>query len=223
MAEPYPNGKAPKSAMIHRGGNHWLPPGTNAAWDAFVADGKQTYGVTFVITPRGGPDDITNGENGYRFLDTQKTARAKACARGHCGQAAYPGTSPHGDGRAIDVYNWGAIPWARFVALCKKHGFVTLTVPGERWHIYYTGDVWAAAAGGGGGNPFNPQEEDMPITILERKNNSQAAKSLYNPTTGKAIRQISKDENSSFRAAGSSGAVIYVSVSDAEYKERGGF
>lgn len=69
--------------------------------------------------------------------------------------------------------------------------------------------------------PATIGEDEMPITILEIKGDSQAAKSLYDVKTGKAIRVISKDENSSFRAA-SAGAVVYVSVSKAEYKQRGG-
>lgn len=73
------------------------------------------------------------------------------------------------------------------------------------------------------GKPNNDEEEEMVIAILEIKGNSQAGKSLYNPTTGRAIRAISKDENTSFREAQSSGGVVYVSVSAAEYKTRGGF
>lgn len=69
--------------------------------------------------------------------------------------------------------------------------------------------------------PTHTGEDEMPITILEIKGDSQAAKSLYDVRTGRAIRVISKDENSSFRAA-RDGAVVYVSVSKAEYKQRGG-
>lgn len=64
------------------------------------------------------------------------------------------------------------------------------------------------------------EDDEMPITILERKN-PQLTKSLYDPKSGRAIRAISKDENTSFRKA-RSGAVVYVTVSDAEYKQRGG-
>ena len=66
----------------------------------------------------------------------------------------------------------------------------------------------------------NDEDDDMPITILERRN-SQLTKSLYDPKAGRAIRAISKDENTAFRKA-RSGAVVYVTVSDAEYKQRGG-
>lgn len=70
--------------------------------------------------------------------------------------------------------------------------------------------------------PFDPTQEDddMPIVILQR-NNSALTKSLYDTRSGKAVRAISKDENNAFRAA-ETGAVVYVTVSDAEYSERGG-
>lgn len=64
------------------------------------------------------------------------------------------------------------------------------------------------------------EEEDMPIAILQR-NNSNLKKSLYDVKTGRAIRGISKDENLAFRGA-RSGAVVYITVSDAEYNQRGG-
>lgn len=65
------------------------------------------------------------------------------------------------------------------------------------------------------------QEEEMPIAILERTN-SQLTKSLYDVRTGKAIRAISTNENTSFRKGQAAGAVVYITVSDKEYKERGG-
>lgn len=65
------------------------------------------------------------------------------------------------------------------------------------------------------------QEEEMPIAILERTN-SQLTKSLYDVRTGKAIRAISTNENTSFRKAQAAGAAVYITVSDKEYKERGG-
>lgn len=68
------------------------------------------------------------------------------------------------------------------------------------------------------------EDDDMPIAILEKKGDSQSTKSLYNVTTGKAIRAISRDENISFRASQADGGpIVYVSVSPAEYKQRGGF
>lgn len=72
-----------------------------------------------------------------------------------------------------------------------------------------------------GGSTAPTLEEEMPIAILERTN-SQLAKSLYDVRTGKAIRLISVAENTSFRAGQASGAVVYITVSDKEYKERGG-
>lgn len=63
------------------------------------------------------------------------------------------------------------------------------------------------------------EDDDMPITILEKKD-SNAAKSLYDVKAGRAIRAISKDENSAFRANPEN--VVYITVSDAEYAQRGG-
>lgn len=69
-------------------------------------------------------------------------------------------------------------------------------------------------------DPTTKDEDDMPITIIQRKD-PQRVKSLYDMRTGKAIRSISKDENSGLRAA-PAGAVVYITLNDAEYKQRGG-
>lgn len=66
------------------------------------------------------------------------------------------------------------------------------------------------------------EDDEMTTFIMERANNSQAAKSLYDVKSGRAIRAISKDENKAFRAAGNP-AVVYIPVSDTEYRQRGGF
>lgn len=98
----------------------------------------------------------------------------------------------------------------------------------EPWHwelpnVRSYGIVRAIPSTAGSSTPNTPaarQEDDMPITILQRKN-SDLSKSIYDVRTGKALRAISRDENTAFRTA-PAGTVVYITVSDSEYTKRGG-
>jgi hypothetical protein len=123
----YPNGRIPKSALVHLGGQHWLTPGTKARWDALVADVLENEGVRL---------RITSGPNAYRDYDAQVEAKKR-----HGSNAAWPGTSSHGgvfngrDSMAIDVGNWGEIGKTKFYAYARKHGFEPNYFDWEPWHI----------------------------------------------------------------------------------------
>ncbi|WP_396659507.1 M23 family metallopeptidase [Microbacterium sp.] len=78
-------------------------------------------------------------------------------------------------------------------------------------------------AGGDSDTFFTPteQEEDEMLYILQREDSAKA-KSLYDVTKGRAIRKISREENSAFRSMESRDLAVFITVSDKEYVERGG-
>jgi hypothetical protein len=225
----FANGRIPESKLVSlgRGRNgdgawkHLAPPGTAARWNWMVATGRAKYGVTLRITP---------GWNLFRPFDVQVLYRERLGI-----MAAMPGFSSHGgifggrDCQAIDVQNWGDLApgnanlaWARFVALCRLAGFrVDFVKPRETWHVGDF-DPWKvpAAAAAFRVNPItvHDQEDDMPIIVVERAD-SKLAKGLFDPTTGKLRREISKSENNLYRAAqkANPGSVIYATVSDKDY------
>lgn len=132
-------------------------------------------------------------------------------------------------GRAIHPkYSWHVPPIARaldtdddvWIRQHPEYGWL-FVVADEKWHAQYYPNL-DKFLGQPTGNE-QKEEEEMSITILERKGNPQATKSLYDVKTGRAVRAISQDENTAFRAAQENGGAIYISVLDAEYKNRGGF
>ncbi|MEA1264149.1 hypothetical protein MicroSTF_13990 [Microbacterium sp. STF-2] len=136
----YGNGRIPLDRLVHLGGEHYLPPGTAARWKWLQRVAHEKYGVWLIITV---------GWNAYRPLDVQVTYK-----RLYGNMAAEPGKSSHGGtfgGRivfAVDVNNWAALGWDRFVALCRLAGFtVDFVSPREQWHIGDFNDGWAVPAG----------------------------------------------------------------------------
>lgn len=136
----FANGRIPLSQLVHLGGEHYLPPGTAARWKWLQRVAYEKYGVWL---------NITVGWNAYRPFDVQVTYK-----RQYGNMAATPGLSSHGGtfgGRvvfAIDVNNWAALGWDRFVAVCRLAGFtVDFVSPREQWHIGDFNDGWVAPAG----------------------------------------------------------------------------
>lgn len=225
----FANGRIPRSRLIPLGNgrdrdgvwHHLAPPGTAARWNWLVATARAKYGVTLRITP---------GWNLFRPLDVQVRYRQRLGI-----MAAQPGFSSHGgvfrgrDCMAIDVQNWGdlapgnsTVAWVRFVALCRMAGFsVDFVKPRETWHVGDF-DPWRvpAAAAKFRIKPTKvlEQEDDMPIIVVQRAN-SALAKGLFDSTTGKLRREISRSENNVYRAAQAinPASVIYATVSDKDY------
>lgn len=111
-------------------------------------------------------------------------------------------------GIAVDVADWRVF---------KKHAHLF----GFEWYgssdpVHFTFTGWTPPT-----PTITTGDNEMALFILERTN-SQVTKSVYDPIKGRAGRAISRDENTSFRKGQASGAVVYVTVSDAEYKRRGG-
>lgn len=224
----FANGRIPESRLVALGRGrdrdgvwkHLAPPGTAARWNFLSATARAKYGVALRVTP---------GWNLFRPFDVQVRYRDRLGI-----MAAVPGFSSHGgvfngrDCMAIDVQNWGdlapgnsAAAWARFVALCRVAGFrVDFVKPRETWHVGDF-DPWRVpAAAKFRIKPVKvlEQEDDMAIIVVQREN-SQLAKGLFDPTTGKLRREISRSENNLYRAAHAANpsAVIYATVSDKDY------
>lgn len=130
-----------------------------AAWIALRDDAQARFGVALTISSPGG---------GYRSLATQRDMRTNPAKYGaKVGKVAAVGSSVHGYGRCVDVWNWGAIGAYQFLLLARKHGFLTQTVAGETWHIEYPGGRADAPSGGGGGGGTTPKtnQEDEPMIV----------------------------------------------------------
>lgn len=96
---------------------------TARAWRALVADVRAETGITITITtPRGG----------YRDLAMQKAAAGT-------GNHQYkPGTSVHGHGTCVDIWNWAAVGTKRLDTVAARHGF-RRTIESEPWHYQHDG------------------------------------------------------------------------------------
>lgn len=154
----YKNGEVPREQLVllASGTNadgyweHLSPPGTARKIAALRKLGQDRHRRTLEVTP---------GWNIYRPLASQQQARAAACGRGRCQDAAVVGTSSHGlvwsgqitgfrlvDVAAIDFANG---PWVfgsvtAFYAACREVGLVPGVFSWETWHVIDL-DPWASA------------------------------------------------------------------------------
>lgn len=177
----YKNGQVPDGALVllasGRNGDgdweHLLPPATVRKHLALVRLGQERRGRTIAISA---------GWNGYRPLAAQHTARKNACARGRCGDAAWPGSSSHGgefdgaDAMAIDYGNWLWV-WGSqkaFYAACREVGLEPGVFSWEQWHVIDR-DPWAAVPAG---EEINMEGFLMALTEDEQNEILAAARGL---------------------------------------------
>jgi hypothetical protein len=140
-AAAHQNGFLPQSALAPaaQGGCVKLERDAARAWNALqVSVGK--------VLPANGCDSA------YRPYRRQVYWRNVWCGRGQCGNAAVPGFSNHGIGRAIDIPAWvrtivDRIGWR--YGWCKTGRWVrggrvwcVSDAPQESWHVRYTPGVW---------------------------------------------------------------------------------
>lgn len=172
----YANGRIPAGVLFtvasgYDANGYWefqFSAGTWAKWQAAKRYAETRFGRTLYIRP---------GWNVYRPYNIQDEARDRACARGNCLGAAWPGTSSHGgtwsssrhtggklvDALAIDVDPNG-LTWAQVWEACRAAGFlcgaITKDIAGieEPWHIIDL-DPWRAVPAGESSTPF--EEDDM--------------------------------------------------------------
>jgi hypothetical protein len=111
------NGRLPADELTKVQGEITLHNSIVYSWQQLVAACKADTGVTPIITvPYGG----------YRDLDAQQAMQ------GHYKPVAPVGTSVHGYGKSVDIYNWARIDdWLDRNA--NRYGFY-LTINKEPWH-----------------------------------------------------------------------------------------
>lgn len=97
-----------------------------AAWNA--PGGPASAGLR-----PGGPD------SSYRPYDRQVYWRSYWCGLGKCYNAAVPGTSNHGLGRAVDIPKAWEQAWMREHG--AKYGWAKTEAPDEPWHWTFIGGV----------------------------------------------------------------------------------
>lgn len=167
-----------------------LEPSTARAWSSMVAACLAETGHRLTIT------------EGYRSLATQWAYyRNPPRVNDRPVVVAYPGTSNHGWGRAIDLGGYTAA-WSWLQGNAGRFGFSWATgkASGEKWHWEYVGVV---TAGGGSTHLtiLTEQGEDEMQTILIEcldnlgKYGTKNSKyfSLYTPAT-KAVFKIADPE-----------------------------
>lgn len=123
------NGKIPLSYLdrAYRS-TLYLAPGCNSAWKDFATEVYNRTG----IWPK-----ISSPDGAYRSYARQVYWYQHYLTYGSP-VAAYPGTSNHGLGMAIDIYNYRSFSHTFLVEIGKKHGFIYDTAS-ERWHMKFTG------------------------------------------------------------------------------------
>lgn len=146
------NGRIPTSELVFVGNDvdgqpAYLHKGAAADWFAMKAACLKETGVTLTISGGGGA---------YRTYALQEYYYDQY--RNHGGaNAADPGTSNHGWGKAVDIYNWSrAYSW--LLANCHRWGFENNYAP-EGWHYQHLSDT---AIAGLEETPLdNEQEEEV--------------------------------------------------------------
>lgn len=133
----------------------YLHAGAAADWLAMKAACHAETGVTLLISGDGG---------GYRSFALQEYYYDQYI--NHDGaNAAYPGTSNHGWGKAVDIWNWARV-YSWLLANGHRWGFENNYAP-EGWHYQHLSDTAI--------NPIPPapepekEEDDMKPTFAHRK------------------------------------------------------
>lgn len=120
----YLNGRLPSAALGNIVGGR-LRRDAAKAWNAMNAESIRKYGVT--LRPTGGQSSYRSIAGQRYFWNLWKSGRGNL--------AAYPGTSNHGWGLAVDL----ATPQMRSIVdkIGAKYGFAKRwsDAPGEWWHI----------------------------------------------------------------------------------------
>lgn len=119
--------------------------GPAAAWNAFAV---RAHGAT------GSWPGTNGGDSAYRSYQRQVYWRNYWCGQGNCSNAAVPGTSNHGLGRATDTPSY---TWTLMRSYGGSYGWGPCSdAPWESWHRSWCGgysgsDPGPYGAGGGGG------------------------------------------------------------------------
>lgn len=134
------NGRLSQRELASIGGGYYLRHDAAAAFNAMCAEAQRRYGTRVLVI------------SAYRTLEKQRYLwELYQSGRGNL--AAYPGTSNHGWGLAVDL----ASPYMRQIvnAIGAKYGWSKSwsDAPSEWWHIKYRPGVWNGRTQSDGGLP----------------------------------------------------------------------
>lgn len=137
------NGQLPASDLAPIAGGQ-LAKRAAAGWNAMNEESRRRYGVELRPT---GPN------SSYRTLAAQQYFWS-LYQSGQGNLAAYPGTSNHGWGRAVDL----ATPQMRTIVneIGARYGWRKIEAPSEWWHVNDVGGYGGADPGPDGGPPPKP-------------------------------------------------------------------
>jgi hypothetical protein len=179
------NGQIATSSMRAIVPGKYMQPDAAVAFLAMNAAMQKDIGKKLTLSPE---------QDAYRSLAKQKALYA-AHQKNPSGtpSAAWPGTSNHGFGLAVDVTgmtNSTIAAWMRENA--KKYHYRINRIKSEPWHIEYIGPITDLA---GDGSPIKG-EDDMIATQYHHVNGKDQAVYLVTPLSVQTIQQagISRDD-----------------------------
>lgn len=117
------NGRIALTQLVQIDATHYAAPGCARAWVGFSRELGLTVGNA--------------ADAAYRSLEWQQYRYSLYKTKGGP-VAAYPGTSNHGLGMAIDIGNYYKHPQKTLQAVGLKYGF-RFDTPTEAWHCVFTG------------------------------------------------------------------------------------
>lgn len=137
------NGQLPGSALSPIAGGQ-LANDAAAAWNAMNEESRRRYGVE--LRPTGSASSYRTYSQQQYFWNLYQAGRGNL--------AAYPGTSNHGWGKAVDL----ATPQMRSIIdeIGGKYGWKKVEAPSEWWHVNYVGGYNGRNPGPDGGPPPKP-------------------------------------------------------------------
>src|SRR5690606_31200673 len=151
------NGELDTRTLVRVDGWALLAPATAASWVA-ACDEMVALGYSRPTT--------TAPDGAYRDVAGQRYWKAYWTARGKPGNAAWPGTSNHGWGTAVDIWDVTKFYRPDLLRVFAKYGF-TFDVPSELWHARHNGswpaNTTTASTGAGGHTPIVKEEEPMEL------------------------------------------------------------
>jgi hypothetical protein len=190
----YPNGHIPDSAMspIDSQG-HRLEHVAAAQFLAMQAAMLRDLGRTISVAP--------GDDSAFRTIAQQQADYASYMHGGNV--AAYPGTSNHGYGRAVDItgYESSAAVWSWLLAHAGAYGYSWATgqASGERWHWESLNTPSATATAAAHSNALPAQEEEMAAAVCIRETSGAI---WLAPDDGDLIPLNSTDEVAALAASG---------------------
>lgn len=116
-------------------------------------------------------------------------------------------------------YGWGRLDRTRIRA---HREFMNTSCPGDYLYSKFGEIITRANQILGKTITATAEEEETEMIIIAQRKNSQLAKGIYDPKTGKIAREIKPEENNLLRSAEgaggkANGTILYGTVSDSDY------